>query len=222
MSIIKIIKNNDCEKIKLVEIKKLLDKKYPVNEKIIYDETALMAASERGYINIVKLLLEYNADPNIQCDCKRTALSFAIIHNHLKIVKILLKHGSNIDQHDEVNLTPLDYACRGGQLDIVKYLVKYPEYNITKRNFLHYPGVRMHIKKYRNILLCIIENGGDISRSFSYHFVAPYKLEIMKSLNIRYSLLRQCVTFIRKNMSKFSKNSLLNLIKDLRDFFIIF
>lgn len=63
--------------------------------------TTLMRASQNGQAEVVKLLLEYGADPNIQCMpaidkaskpslTGFTALLFATVNNHLGIVKLLL------------------------------------------------------------------------------------------------------------------------------------
>ena len=58
--------------------------------------TPLMIASYKGNIDIVKLLLEYNASVDITNNYNYSALIYACIYGNLDVVKILLKHKANI------------------------------------------------------------------------------------------------------------------------------
>lgn len=57
-----------------------------------HGQTALMLAVSHGRLDMVKLLLEAGADPNIQDTDGSTALMCAAEHGHIDIVKHILAH----------------------------------------------------------------------------------------------------------------------------------
>lgn len=61
------------------------------------DETALIRASDEGWLDIVKLLLKYGADPDLLDGRGFTALMHAAIGEELEIAKILIENGANVD-----------------------------------------------------------------------------------------------------------------------------
>ena len=62
--------------------------------------TALMLASDKGHLKVVKLLLEKGANANAQNNNGETALMVASEKGHLEIVKLLIEKGANINaQH---------------------------------------------------------------------------------------------------------------------------
>ena len=90
--------------------------------------TALMAASERGHLEIVKLLLRKGADlrkKNLQNG--RTALMEASVSGHASVVQELLssKFGiAVINEKSNTGTTALSMASGGGRLDVVKKLLR--------------------------------------------------------------------------------------------------
>lgn len=91
--------------------------------------TPLWAASARGYKEMVKLLLDAGANPNIvmclgSCDggvlSGLTALSAALDHH--EIVKLLIDAGANVNAADSWGITPLSKAFRAGLIKTVKLL----------------------------------------------------------------------------------------------------
>jgi ankyrin repeat protein len=60
-------------------------------------ESPLSHASQRGYLHIVRLLLEHGADPNIAEEGAPDglALYLACAGNHLEVARLLLEHGAN-------------------------------------------------------------------------------------------------------------------------------
>ncbi|KAL9083045.1 MAG: hypothetical protein Q9159_006024 [Coniocarpon cinnabarinum] len=88
------------------------------------ERTPLVYASEQGYEDIVKLLLEAGADVNFQTSFKDSPLSIAARHGHLEVVRLLLDHGANVSSENVGAETPLLEACNNGHDAIGELLVQ--------------------------------------------------------------------------------------------------
>jgi len=64
------------------------------------NKTPLMFASEKGHLNIVKLLLDYNANLELKDNDSLTALLYAVKNNHLEIITFLVNIGATINLQD--------------------------------------------------------------------------------------------------------------------------
>ncbi len=80
-----------------------------VNSKSGYG-TPLMAATFKKNSNLVKLLLENNANPNLTDQNNSTALHFSVIFNQQEIIELLMKHKADPNIKDNRGNTALDYA----------------------------------------------------------------------------------------------------------------
>jgi len=88
MSIADCIRKNDFNGI-LRLVKNGLSNNFKGNSILIY-------ASARGRYEIVKYLVQHNAEINEKDSTGCTALIWALINKHFKIVKYLIKHGAFI------------------------------------------------------------------------------------------------------------------------------
>jgi len=105
--------------------KKYIDNKWTTfNEKDYTGVTALMEASEYGYIEIVKLLLTANADLNAKDTYGFTALHKAIGGQQNTIVKLLIEAGADINATDNENWTPLTWCAVVKNHEAAKLLIK--------------------------------------------------------------------------------------------------
>jgi|GEM_PF-2954424 len=103
----------------------LLGAKAKVDAKTSDRETPLYASSDRGYLNIVKLLVEKGAKVNMICgDGEETALCAACNRDHTDIVQYLLAQGAN--PNGIGNETPEDFyafplleACSGTVVELL-------------------------------------------------------------------------------------------------------
>lgn len=68
-----------------------------INSKGLDDWTALHHAVNGKRTNIVKLLLEAKANPNLETQMKRTPLHLACLRRSIDIVKLLVQYGVNIN-----------------------------------------------------------------------------------------------------------------------------
>lgn len=86
-------------------------------------QTALHAASSRGYLAIVRWLVEdCGAMPDIEDRESETALHKAALNGHLHIVTYLLPDKADVHAQDADGWTALHNACSKGYLDIVRWL----------------------------------------------------------------------------------------------------
>lgn len=98
------------------------------------DETALVAASHAGYVEMVDLLLRAGANPNIpgrelgnyplHSACYRGAEKPEYVKNYVAITQLLIAAGADVNALDNDKSTPLHDAARYGSPAQVKLLVK--------------------------------------------------------------------------------------------------
>jgi ankyrin repeat protein len=86
--------------------------------------TALHAGASRGGAEIVKLLLEAGADPNVKQERGFVPLHSAAANGNAAVVELLLKHGAHPDAKAEDGKTPADMATEGGHKDLAEKLRK--------------------------------------------------------------------------------------------------
>jgi ankyrin repeat protein len=92
-------------------------------------------ASREGHSEIVKLLLEKRANPNIQNDFGKTALMEALEWmGNTDIVNLLLENGADPNIRDRHGETAYDLAIKDGNIEIIKLLKYYTMmYNMQRR-----------------------------------------------------------------------------------------
>ncbi|KAL1851753.1 hypothetical protein Daus18300_012438 [Diaporthe australafricana] len=72
-------------------------------------------AIDKGATSVVRLLLEYQADPNaVTGDTRRTALHVAVHRRHLDMVKLLLQYDVTLNATDSIHQTAFDLALDVG------------------------------------------------------------------------------------------------------------
>ncbi|KAF2629421.1 hypothetical protein BU25DRAFT_389615 [Macroventuria anomochaeta] len=114
-----------------------------VNVRDSYGSTPLISAAENGQYEVVQLLLDNNADVNVQGGRYGNALQAASAGGHEQIVKMLLDKGANmlLDNDADVNAQGGEYgnalqaASLEGHKEIVKVLLKKGADNSVLKRF---------------------------------------------------------------------------------------
>ena len=76
-----------------------------------------------GHVDMVSLLLEYGADPNLTNDRGETPLLLATSSGHLDIVNLLIQCGANILAADSDGVSPVVAAAKAGHLQVLEHLL---------------------------------------------------------------------------------------------------
>ncbi|WP_157662534.1 MULTISPECIES: ankyrin repeat domain-containing protein [unclassified Winogradskyella] len=87
----------------------LVNKVKSLNNKTSYG-SPLMAATVKGYDNIVEILLNHNANPNIADDQGVTAAHYAVLFKNYIIVEKLVNAKADFTIKNNVDKSALDYA----------------------------------------------------------------------------------------------------------------
>ncbi|KAJ7866019.1 hypothetical protein B0H14DRAFT_2573573 [Mycena olivaceomarginata] len=87
------------------------------------DETALYIASQRGHIEIARVLLDNGAEVNPQGGYYGNALQAASRKGHFELVRLLLGSGANVNAQGGHYRNALQAASDGGHIDILRLLL---------------------------------------------------------------------------------------------------
>jgi ankyrin repeat protein len=117
----------------------------------------LIKAAEKGRLDIIKLLIEYEVDINVKDENGDSILMIASLYNHLEIAELLIKMGANVNIKD--GDAALMKATRNNRLYLVNLLIKAGAYiNIKNKNSF----TALLLAKayyYKNIIDLLIKNG---------------------------------------------------------------
>ncbi|WP_342263506.1 ankyrin repeat domain-containing protein [Spiroplasma endosymbiont of Clivina fossor] len=136
MSIINAINNNNWEIINI-----LFDHGHNVNfQDPLVNNTYLHIAARNGQLELVKLLLERGANPNIQEKKGLTPLYFAAESDKTEVVQELLtnknsKNTIDINLSNNLGDTPLQIASFKGHHKVVELLLKNHKIDVNKKDY---------------------------------------------------------------------------------------
>jgi hypothetical protein len=123
--------------------------------------TPLHAASDRGHVGTIRVLLDHGADMNARIHDGRRPLRLASRNGHTRVVQLLLERraASNPNTRTDLNI-PLRLASRSGHLEIVRLLLDHgAEVNIQdKRNWSPYEEAKSHGQQ--DVLRLLRDYGG--------------------------------------------------------------
>ena len=87
-------------------------------------QTPLSVASNKGHIEVTRLLLHYRADPNAKDNTSRAPLHAASQRGHVDVVQVLLEHRADPNIRDDYDWTPLHQASQHGHTEIAHVLLE--------------------------------------------------------------------------------------------------
>ena len=95
----------------------------------------LIRAVRNGHKDVVNLLLDGGAEPNLAHKNGKTPLQYAAQQGHKYVVQLLLDRGAEINMADQRGLTPLHWAAINGHTEVVQLLFdRGAELNIAAQN----------------------------------------------------------------------------------------
>jgi len=134
----------------------------------------LLLATYNGNFDIVKLLLNANANVNIVCNSlnllpeetikyKDTPLSLAVSQEHLSIASFLIQKGANLNVHNNLNRTALLLAVQSGNIEMVQILINAGA-NINEKSGLdeNTPLIESVKKGSQKIVNLLVSSGAEI------------------------------------------------------------
>ena len=101
--------------------------------------TPLFVASDKGHLDVMRLLLEHGADPNVRDGSSNTPLHGVSQRGHVKIARVLLEYGAHPDVRGIGDLTPLRLALQGGHLKVARALLEHNANADTRDHFNRTP-----------------------------------------------------------------------------------
>ena len=152
--------------------------------------TPLHAASYRGHLDAVHLLLDHGANVHMTNKRKRTPLCSAYDGGHLEVVRVLLIRGANADvQYDEAgNL--LHDASFNGRTDVVGLLLQHKA-DVNSRNGSNdTPLHQASIGGQTRVAELLLDNGADVNAQNGSHRTPLYRASEKGHLQVVQVLLR--------------------------------
>ncbi|RLN88630.1 hypothetical protein BBJ28_00018053, partial [Nothophytophthora sp. Chile5] len=120
--------------------------------------TPLTTAAADGHVEILTLLLQFNASIDAPNQWGETALSRAVFGGHLEAARILLDYGAAVDLADEDGDTPLIVAAIRGHVDVAQLLLE-KKATVDARNKVGVTALQMaETYGQRDVALLIQEN----------------------------------------------------------------
>jgi ankyrin repeat protein len=150
-------------------VERLIEKGADIDSQVRYcsvreGRSALMDSAKRGYEDIVILLLQHRANPNLRDNDEKTALWFAITNKHLKIVRLLVDAGTDLNYQDDLDgRTPLWPAILSRNLEILEILLEAGANPNVEDRYGSTPLSETAYFGYINFIMLLLENGADVN-----------------------------------------------------------
>ncbi len=143
-----------------------------VNAKVWDDTTPLIWASKMGsdpfpldqdkvkaYVDVVRLLIDKEAEIDSKDDMGVTALSYAAFKGHKEIATMLIKAGADVNSQDDNKLTPLFRASQSGNEDIIDLLLEAGASIDLSKAALNWAALKGH----KDVVAKLIKAGADLN-----------------------------------------------------------
>ena len=118
--------------------------------------TGLMVASERGRPDIIKLLLDHKADPNVTGRDGTSALMLASENNQPEIVKSLLGRGADPNRQDNNGWTALLKAAYQGNAKCIEILASHTKLELDRALLV------ATLMERKDAVKALLDNGAEV------------------------------------------------------------
>ena len=116
-------------------------------------DKALTHASEKGYLDVVKIIIKYGANVNVN---NNYSLRWASINGHFDIVEYLVLHGADIHSNNDYTLR---YASHKGNKATLEYLIEHgADIHAKNDKALRLASMNGHL----DVVECLILHGADV------------------------------------------------------------
>jgi ankyrin repeat protein len=88
-------------------------------------DAPIVYAARNGNLELVRVLLEYGANPNWCCCSCVTALHKAILNKHIDVVALLLANGGDVTINYDGRISTLQLARQVGNIIIIQMIKEY-------------------------------------------------------------------------------------------------
>ncbi len=147
-----------------------------------HGQTALMWAAAERHIDVVRMLLENNADVHAVSEAGSTVLLIAARENEPEIVSLLVEFGANVNDMAPDGVTPLIVATVRGHAALAMRLLEYgadPNTIATGYTALHWASGSWHTELTGNLRGIATERDAEWQ---SMNGVRSGKLDLVRSL----------------------------------------
>lgn len=139
----------------------LLERKVPVEELTAKGVAPLTVAATKGYLDMVKLLVEHGFSANIQGRLKATPLTEAARTTRVEMVRLLIKLGADVNLPGQFGNTPMMWGIKNDE--IVAMLIEAGA-DINARADDHTTALHCAVSSLNlNAVRLLIEKGADVS-----------------------------------------------------------
>lgn len=145
------------------------------DERSMKGDTRLIVAtnlSKNNDSDIVRLLLEYKVDPNIQSIDGTTSLMIASLRGFTNSVRLLLEHNADPNIQDNQGETALSNAASGGLTDVVRLLLEHKATPNTQGFFRRTPLILACMGGFIDIVRLLLAHNANFNLSCSFGYIA--------------------------------------------------
>ena len=140
-----------------------------------FHRTPLRAASNKGHIDVVRVLLDHGANVNT-IDKRNTPLRSAYVGGHLEIMRLLLEHGADVDAWDFSDLL-LNDASKDGRAEVVHLLLQHNA-DVNSRGYTNWTPLQgASFFGQTKVVQLLLDRGAAIDTPSNY----PLRLAITKN-----------------------------------------